>query len=611
MVTQKPSVAYSYFRFSTREQAKGDSLRRQAELRNAWLDRNPSVKLDEALTLADKGVSGFKGEHRDNADRHALAEFLRLVENGRIPEGSYLIVESLDRLSREFIQPALRLLLGLLEKGIRIVQLLPVETVYDNKSDVTHLMMALMELSRGHSESQMKSERVGRVWANKKRQAVENGKPLTARAPAWLRLADGRFEVDKAAAATVRRIFQLATDGYGYGSITTTFNKEGVPNIGTGKVWTRSYVGFLLANRAVIGEYQPHVGRRRNRRPDGAPIPNYYPAIITEDQFYAARAALSLRSKNTGRPVTGHVNVFAGLLRDARDHGRMRVVDKGERSPQRVLRSYRSELGVAGSVRTSFPFETFEKAVLSLLREVDPKDVLPHNGHEDKAAVLAGQLAEIEAEIEKVKARLLVKYSDPVADVLDRHEAKRKTLGEQLTEARQDAASPLGEAWGDCSSLIAALDGAPNTDDARVKLRAAIRRIAEQIWCLFVGRGLLRIAAVQVWFPGGACRSYVIVHRPASGRGGRRPAQWRALSLAEVAGAEPMDLREPEHARRLERLLAAGKWDEVKWDDLPRETREQTRAERNRRRREQWQKEKDGQNRIRREKQRRKRLASD
>src|SRR5215831_10371704 len=184
-------LAYSYLRFSHPEQAKGDSLRRQTELRDAWLTRN-GVRLDTSLTLEDKGVSGYTGEHRDNPDRHALAAFLALVKSGRIARGSYLIVENLDRLSREDIIPALSLLLDLIQSGIRVVQLLPVEAVYDAKSNPMSLMMAIMELSRGHSESVMKSERVGRAWRDTKKRAAESGEPLTAQAPAWLRLTDGR-----------------------------------------------------------------------------------------------------------------------------------------------------------------------------------------------------------------------------------------------------------------------------------------------------------------------------------------------------------------------------------------------------------------------------------
>src|SRR6516162_6489361 len=130
MPKPKQATAYSYIRFSHPDQAKGDSLRRQTAKRDAWLKKTGAV-LDTALSLQDKGVSAFTGEHRANPERHALAAFLELVKQGRIAKGSYLIVESLDRLSREHIRPALTLLLNLIDSGIRVVQLLPVEAVYD------------------------------------------------------------------------------------------------------------------------------------------------------------------------------------------------------------------------------------------------------------------------------------------------------------------------------------------------------------------------------------------------------------------------------------------------------------------------------------------------
>src|SRR5262245_758243 len=141
------ALAYSYLRFSHPDQAKGDSQRRQTELRDTWLARHPTIQLETSLTLEDKGVSGFTGQHRDNPAGNALAAFVSLVKKGRIAQGSYLIVENLDRLSREDIIPALSLLLDLISSGIRVVQLLPAESVYDAKSNPMQIMQAIMELS--------------------------------------------------------------------------------------------------------------------------------------------------------------------------------------------------------------------------------------------------------------------------------------------------------------------------------------------------------------------------------------------------------------------------------------------------------------------------------
>src|SRR6516164_688654 len=98
MPPSTPATAYSYIRFSSPEQSKGDSLRRQTEDAAAWCQRH-GVHLNTSTTLHDLGKSAFTGAHRKNPDRHALAAFLKLIEGGKVPPGSYLVVENLDRLS--------------------------------------------------------------------------------------------------------------------------------------------------------------------------------------------------------------------------------------------------------------------------------------------------------------------------------------------------------------------------------------------------------------------------------------------------------------------------------------------------------------------------------
>jgi DNA invertase Pin-like site-specific DNA recombinase len=534
------ATAYSYSRFSKPSQAEGDSLRRQITLRDAWVDRN-AVVLDTSLTLSDEGVSAFRGDHR-NGDRCALGGFLALVRAGRIPVGSFLIVESLDRLSREDIMPALSLLLELIQAGIKVVQLLPAEMTYDDKSNPIALMMAIMELNRGHAESAMKSERCGEAWRAKKRRAAEPGHaPLTARVPAWLRLVDGRLEAIESAAEAVRRVYALAAAGFGLSIIVRRLNGEGIPPIGRAKHWARSYVGLLLTSRAVVGEYQPCSGSGSKRQPDGEPIPGYYPPVVTEAEWYAARAALADRQKRPGRLPNRHINIFSCLLRDALDGGAIHEEARG--ASRRRLTSYGAARGLDGPHCAPFSATVFEAAILSRLREIDPAEVLPKRDRgADKSLLLAGRLAELDGEIEKVKARLMSRYSDALADIVERHEGERKALVEQLAEARQEAASPLGEAWGTLPTLLDALAAAPDPEEARVRLRAALRRVVEGAWCVFVARGARRLAAVQIQLIGGARRHYLILHRPATGGAvGSRPGGWSAKSVKLRRG---LDLRD-------------------------------------------------------------------
>src|SRR5262245_56281350 len=89
----KRTKAYSYLRFSTPEQMKGDSQRRQLEAARGYA-LEKGLELDEELTFHDLGVSAFKGA---NATTGKLAAFLRAVQDGFVEPGSYLLVQDFDR----------------------------------------------------------------------------------------------------------------------------------------------------------------------------------------------------------------------------------------------------------------------------------------------------------------------------------------------------------------------------------------------------------------------------------------------------------------------------------------------------------------------------------
>ncbi len=549
-------TAYSYLRFSSPEQAKGDSLRRQSELRDAWLAKSGAV-LDTSLTLRDEGVSGFTGNHRENPDRHALATFLELVKTGRIPKGSFLIVESLDRLSREHIRPALTLLLNLIESGIRVVQLLPDEQVFDENVEPMALMMAIMELSRGHAESRMKSERIGRAWTEKKRLATAEKKILTKRAPAWLKVEDGKFAIVPEAAATVHRIYRMAIDGKGIGAIVRAFNAEGVPSLAKRDYWYNSYVLKILSNPAVYGEYQPFKGHGwKGRKPDGSPIPGYYPAIIPEAEYHLARSILQGRKQPSG-PAGKQVYLFSGLAKDARDSSTLHRTNKGTKGSP-LLVSSKAIAGRPGSEYVSFPLEAFERSLLEKLREIDPQSILPgSNEWAERLMTLSARVADLDARIEKIKAALK-SNGDVMAlvDVLRDLEAEKAATSNDLSRARREAASPVSEAWGEYRSLVDAIDDAADQGDLRVKIRSAIRRMVKEVLCVFAKSGRVRLAVVQVWFAEGGHRDYFIRAEPSHGNASaRRPAVRGVVSTSTVPGLGELDLRNPDDAKEVAKVL--------------------------------------------------------
>ena len=131
---------YSYIRFSTPEQARGDSHRRQLELSQRYAQEH-GIELDTSLQLNDFGISAFRGH---NAISGRLGSFLEAVETGKVKPGSVLLVESLDRLSRSEVMTSLNLFTQLLGQGISIVTLADSrEYTRESINDIGNLIYSL------------------------------------------------------------------------------------------------------------------------------------------------------------------------------------------------------------------------------------------------------------------------------------------------------------------------------------------------------------------------------------------------------------------------------------------------------------------------------------
>lgn len=319
--------AYSYIRFSTPEQERGDSLRRQtdAAVRYAALH---DLELDDKLTFRDLGVSAFRGA---NEETGRLGEFLAAVHHSDIPKGSFLLVESLDRLSRQKPRKAVKVLERICEAGITVVTLddgrAYTEETLDE--DPMALLVALLVASRAYEESAKKGRRVALAWENKRANAKV--KPLTSRAPGWLRLKEDRsgFVLVPERAAIVRRIFEQTLEGRGQHAIAESLNRDGIPVFGRGKLWQRSYIKKMLADASVIGVYLPHradrSGGKKVRIPT-QPVEGYFPPVIDREVFDRVAALSNGRTANT---KSGMANILAGLAKCPRCGATMTRVNKG------------------------------------------------------------------------------------------------------------------------------------------------------------------------------------------------------------------------------------------------------------------------------------------
>lgn len=229
----------SYIRFSSEKQAKGDSLRRQSKMVTDWLKAHPEYYLDQDLSFRDLGVSGFTGKHL----KGGLGDFLTAIEKGLVKAGDTLLIESLDRLSRQDVDQASELLRNILRSGVDVVTLSDGEHyTRESLKDPLALIKSILIMQRAHEESLRKAERIQAAWDAKK-EAAKAGIKISRRCPAWLRLnVTVRPSRNPEKVATVKRCFQLRLEGKSIWEIVRTLNAEGHQTLNqykAGFIWSK------------------------------------------------------------------------------------------------------------------------------------------------------------------------------------------------------------------------------------------------------------------------------------------------------------------------------------------------------------------------------------
>lgn len=311
------SKVFSYGRFSNLTQSSGDSYARQSKAAKAFaLEHELELADPKEYLFFDAGRSAYKGKHLD--DSGELARFLRYVEDGSIPSGSYLVVESLDRLSREKVRTALPRFLDLLAKGINVYTSTD-RRLYTHDYNEIDLIISIITMSRAHEESATKGSRVSSAWRKKHAEARETKKPLGKLRPLWLDITPKGYVLNTDHAKVVRRLFDLSIQGHGSRNIAATLNQEGIPSFSAGRknfsgLWGFSTVRHILDSRTVLGEYQPHIFIDGVRTPDGEPITDYFPPVVDEETFYRAQAARGSRRSHKITKQTTSFNVMAGIF---------------------------------------------------------------------------------------------------------------------------------------------------------------------------------------------------------------------------------------------------------------------------------------------------------
>jgi len=291
-------TAYSYIRFSSKAQELGDSLRRQVEATAEYCKQH-NLKLSDK-SYRDLGISAFK-----ERDRASLADMLSAVDNGKISSDSYIIIEAMDRLSRQGIDITLDILKAILRKDINIVILSDNLTLTKaSLNDLTSIIKIAVAADLAHKESMRKSERVQEA-KDKIRAKALKGEVINKRLPFWL-TRDGDKYVLNGKKVVVETIIEHRKQGIGFSKIAQKLNDLGY-KASTQDLWQDRSVAETIKSKALYGAYQQKK-LSNGKYVDSDLVLDYYPALLTFKAFQ------SIQSKFVARPAgTTRHNHLAGL----------------------------------------------------------------------------------------------------------------------------------------------------------------------------------------------------------------------------------------------------------------------------------------------------------
>ena len=294
--------AYSYIRFSSKKQEQGDSVRRQTELAEQYAHANSLILSDK--NFQDLGISAFK-----EGNRPSLGDMLEAIEKGQIEQGSTIIIESLDRLSRRGIDVTQQIIKSILQNNVFIASL--VDGLLLNRestNDLVSVIRIALAADLAYKESEKKSQRL-RETKGQQRQRALNGEVINKILPFWLERKQNKF-VFSEKLDTVKRIIELRRKGLGTNKIAKTLNNEGHKPLRSAG-WNHTTVGKTINSVALYGAYQTSETTKDRKVILLDIVEDYYPAVISKEEFMLLQ---SDQKQNKPGYKSEH-NAFTGILR--------------------------------------------------------------------------------------------------------------------------------------------------------------------------------------------------------------------------------------------------------------------------------------------------------
>lgn len=493
--------AILYARFSSTEQAKGFSLERQLSEGRSYIAKN-GWQLEKEI--ADQGKSAFHGYHR--AEGSELYKFEQEAKSGQ-HSGKVLVVENIDRLSREGPKIAAQLIWSLNEHGVSVA------TTHDNQiyrsestgNDMMEMFSIIIKGQLSYEESFKKSERSKSSWANRHEKIRQGSKATTAiTAPSWIDKKDGVYVLNEYRTKVLNEIFDLYLDGVGIAIITQMLNSRKEPVWAVRKRdgeggWHVPYVHRLLTKRAVLGEYITLDGETL--------ASDYFPQAVSAGKFNRVQTALKSKSLTGGHAYKRLSNLLSGLVICGACGGNAAYENKGtnnihhtKKNGERVIykRRHYERLRCNNARRKHkcsnnalYDYKLVESCILDNLGAL----LVDEETHGKRTNINREHVAELSRQIDVKNTKLanlvenLALGSKSVGAYIVALEAEIEALKTELVDAQlkadTDASDPSPDSQLKIVEALRAEISDPDEDRrflARSKVNAALKRIIDTIY---------------------------------------------------------------------------------------------------------------------------------
>ena len=487
--------AYVYIRFSTVEQEDGASYDRQLE---GGLKLIASKGWTHAGNIEDLGLSAYTGKHLEEG---ALGKFSDQVRAGDIPQGSWLVAEKTDRLSRQGWEALFDWLREMTRKGLNIITVDGHIFTAASLKDQVSVIKILLGGDADQQFSEKISERVQLAYVKAVARGTNKyGQKISSRCPGWMTLnADGMdFTLIDDRVEVVRLVYRLGAEGRGSRWIAKHLNENGIKPWGKKQKatagWDYNTVQWLLKSPAVEGDYVSGFSNPSKVKNVGLVHKGYFPPAVDADLVARARAAGNARKWSGGSTTPNAANLFKGLVKCNSCGSRMYLNSsyKGERRFQCSMAMSRRQC----EQTERFRYEPFENSALDTILDLALDDRWFTQAEDTHACAVA--LAEAKKSLAEAEARLKravdMMLDGEVGDVFAARipELRKAVLdGKETASTAQTALDKARGAVspGEHQRRVMSVRNAINAEDmevriaARLKVSDALRGVVETVLC--------------------------------------------------------------------------------------------------------------------------------